>query len=93
MKIVAWCAAVGGLWGAVVAVLVHFLSDTLPSHYAVGFVQMGNRVSLGSPPLVHPSWWPSLPASVAVGVLVGACGGLAASRVGLRVSRDDGSST
>lgn len=80
MKIVAACAAIGALLGTLVALVAHFMSHTLPRHYTVGYFQIGREVNVGSPPLVHPSWWPALPAAIAIGIVIGVVGGLVIAR-------------
>jgi len=87
VRIVAGCAMAGTALGAIIAVVAHFLSHTLPTHYTVGFFKMGNSVSLGSPPLIHPSWWPSLPLAVGVGVVIGLGVGFTAHHAGIRIER------
>jgi hypothetical protein len=92
VRITVLCAVIGGGLGALVAVVAHFMSHTLPTHYTVGFWQMSSgdsldpEVNLGSPPLVHPSWWPSLPLAIGIGLLLGAALGVAAGRAGLSFS-------
>jgi hypothetical protein len=87
VRVVAACSVFGAALGAVIAIVAHFLSHTLPSHYTVGFIQDGNSVDLGSPPQVHPSWWPSLPISIGVGVVIGLGIGFMAYRAGIRINR------
>jgi ribose/xylose/arabinose/galactoside ABC-type transport system permease subunit len=88
MRIVAALGVVGAGLGGVVALLAHFMSHTLPSHYYVGFSQAGADVELGSPPLVHPSFMPALPLAMATGLAIGAVLGVVAWRLNLRVARD-----
>jgi hypothetical protein len=78
---------IGAALGALVAVVTHFLSHTLPSHYEVGFWQLGDTVNVGSPPVVHPSWEPALVIAVGIGAAVGLGAGIAARRAGLRIGR------
>jgi hypothetical protein len=85
MRIVAVFGVVGTGLGAVVAVLAHFMSHTLPSHYYVGFSQLGAEVQLGSPPLIHPSFLPVLPLSMAIGLVAGVVLGVAGRRLRFRV--------
>ena len=89
MKVLATGA--GAALGAVVAVLTHFLSHTLPREYTIGVSQMGNRVSLqAGPPLVHPSWWPTILVAVVVGAAVGLAVAVLAGRAGVRITRTTG---
>jgi hypothetical protein len=81
------CATLGAWLGAVVAVVAHFLSHTLPTHYTVGYAQVGNSVDLGSPPLIRPSWWPSLLVAILIGLVIGLGAGWAASRIGIQIGR------
>jgi hypothetical protein len=87
VRIVAACAVFGAAVGAIIAVTAHFLSHTLPTHYTVGFLQSGDTVDLGSPPLVHPSWWPSLPIAIGLGAVIGLGAGFIAQRAGIRIAR------
>lgn len=88
MKIVYALSVVGGLLGASVAVMAHFLSRTVPSTFYLATDRVGRQVNATvETPLVHPSWWPSLPAAVGIGLLAGALLGLAANRAGVRLAR------
>jgi hypothetical protein len=88
MKAAAVCAVVGAVLGALIAVIVHFLSHTLPSSYDVVGVNDGRlgTQTLASP-LVHPSWFPVLPAAIAIGAVVGAVLVTAASWAGYTIIR------
>ena len=88
MKAVGVGAAAGALLGAVVGLIVHFMSQTVPSTYYITATSDGHRVdqTLASP-LVHPSWWPSLPISVSVGVVVGALAVLTVRKAGYLLVR------
>jgi hypothetical protein len=59
----------------------------LPAQYTVGFFEDGETVSLGSVPLIHPSWWPSLPIAIGVGVAIGIGIGFIAHLAGVRITR------
>jgi hypothetical protein len=88
MKIVSALGVVGGLLGAVVALVAHFMSRTVPSTFYVGTAQIGRRVDATlDMPLVHPSWWPSLPVAVGIGVLIGLLLGSASLGTGVRLTR------
>jgi hypothetical protein len=93
VRIMAGCTASGAALGAVVAVLTHFLSHTLPSSYTVGYWQYGDTthvgdvVHLGSPPQVHPSWQPSLLIALLVGAVVGLAVGGLLHGAGIRIGR------
>jgi hypothetical protein len=86
---VALCA-VGLALGALVAVVAHFASWTVPSTYYVGIVSPGDsgvaQAHLATP-LVHPPWSPLLPTSMAIGLLVGLVVWLVTRRAGLRLVR------
>jgi uncharacterized membrane protein YeaQ/YmgE (transglycosylase-associated protein family) len=88
MKVVRLFALVGATLGAIIAVLVHFLSQTLPGTYDVAGVrnaQTGTQTLLS--PLVHPSWFPMLPSAIAIGAVVGAVVALMALRAGYTIIR------
>lgn len=90
MRLIGVMSAIGGAISAIVGVVAHFASRTVPSTFYVGTFgpDDGGRVSatLGTP-LVHPSWSPTLPVSIIVGLAVGAAVGLVMSRVGVEVVR------
>jgi hypothetical protein len=76
--------------GAVVAVVAHFLSHTVPPvYYITTLAGQGSDRQLASvaTPFVHPSWWPSLPAAIGIGLLVGLFAAVAADRLGVRIHR------
>jgi hypothetical protein len=59
------------------------MSHTVPSTYYIGVSSDGHRVdqTLASP-LIHPSWWPALPISIAVGLIAGGLAIVAIRRAG-----------
>lgn len=83
-------AATGGVLGAAVALIAHFVSHTVASTYYVGMSLPdgpGIATATSATPLVHPSWWPMLPAAVAIGLVVGSAVGLLGRSAGLRIVR------
>lgn len=90
MKIIGAGAAAGAALGGVVGVVVHFMSRTLPSTFYVGTAQAEgqDRATISSgPPHIHPSWWPSLFVTVAVGLVIGVLVIVVGRRLGFRLSR------
>lgn len=86
MKIICALGFFGGLMGAAIAILAHFLSRTVPSTYYVGTMELGRQVNATlATPLVHPSWWPMLPLVVGAGLVVGLVAGFVADRSGIRL--------
>lgn len=83
-------AVLGAALGAVVGVIAHFASRTVPHTFYVGVSRpegAGTAEATLGTPLVHPSWWPTLFVAVVVGLVLGAAVGLAFDRAGLRVVR------
>lgn len=88
MKALGFGAVVGAVLGVVVGVIAHFISHTLPSTYYVAFTTDGNRVDqkLASP-LIHPSWWPTLPLCIVIGAVIGAVAFGALAKAGYALTR------
>lgn len=81
----------GGFLGAIVGVIAHFASRTVPSTFGItgyrALDQSDRFFQTFQTPLVHPSWWPSLYIAIAVGILIGAFIGFGLRHSGLRVVR------
>jgi hypothetical protein len=89
VKIVVWFAAAGAAVGAVVAMIAHFLSHTLPRTFEMGGVSdsSGRRTATIETPLIHPSWWPVLPVSLLIGLMLGGVIGVVLQSSGLAFVR------
>ena len=82
-------SASGVLLGALVAIVAHFASWTVPSTYYVGVARSlgaGEAEANVATPLVHPSWSPLLPIAMVVGLVIGLLAWIVVGRVGLRIT-------
>jgi hypothetical protein len=92
MKAFAVLAAVGGALGAAVAVIAHFMTNTLPDSFTfAGVVGVDPTTSDYAPivttPMIHPSWWPILPFAIAIGLVIDLVVGIVGYGSGLRLVR------
>jgi hypothetical protein len=75
-------AGIGAVLGAAVAVITHFLAKRPPTGE---FGVQSYQPHTFHIALVHPSWWPTLPVSVAAGLVAGLLIWLALRVAGLRI--------